>query len=636
MSTRRRSSNARPTPRHASELATHVGQVLRPPPELSVDAWCEGHVYLPPPQTQSPGFLRFDGREFLRLPLADVADTAVRDLVLCFGSQIGKTTFLMAGIAWVIACDPCGVLWVMPSIDMARSFAETRWIPMLQFSAALAAMIPVGLRRHAFKKTEQQIGGALINFVGSNSPANLASRPARRVILDEVDKFPEATDKEADAVNLAEQRTKSFANPQRIKTSTPTVREGLIWQEYLKGDQRRRFMPCPTCGKFVVFAWSKQYTVLPSLGCEAFVRWDAEARRADGSWDLDRVERSAHAECPHCGAHILDSQKTAMDRGGEWRSTAKTPAASGFRSYHLSSLYAASPQTTFGRLAVSFLQSKQSLLGLQGFINGNLAEPYEAQDTLGARTEIVSRAIAEAGVTPGKATRIMTVDCQGSAPFFWWVVREWRDGECEAIGAGSADTWGEIAAIQEKFEVLNECVAIDSGFGARSDAEVYAECVLHGRAFPCPDSLPLVIGWAPTKGFPGRKTWKDESGFARPWYTRIVDPFQGKSGAGNVRLELTGFSGDIIKDLLHGLRQKAGDFRWMVRDTVATEEYWRHLDGEVKTAVRSRVNGRVVYQWIPRGKHWPNHLLDCEVMQIVLASKLGLFQMPQSQTEQTR
>jgi phage terminase large subunit GpA-like protein len=70
----------------------------------------------------------------------------------------------------------------------------------------------------------------------------------------------------------------------------------------------------------VVLAWSKEYTVLPKTGAEAYVVWDKEAKRGDGSWDLDRVERSARFRCPHCAGDILDAHKTWMNRNGIWKS----------------------------------------------------------------------------------------------------------------------------------------------------------------------------------------------------------------------------------------------------------------------------------------------------------------------------
>lgn len=70
---------------------------------------------------------------------------------------------------------------------------------------ALAAQLPAD--RDEFKKLQQKVGQSLIHFVGSNSPGNLASRPADLVVMDEVDKFAVTTAKEANAVDLVEQRT---------------------------------------------------------------------------------------------------------------------------------------------------------------------------------------------------------------------------------------------------------------------------------------------------------------------------------------------------------------------------------------------------------------------------------------------
>lgn len=62
-------------------------------------------------------------------------------------------------------------------------------------------------------------------------------------------------------------------------------------------------------------------------------------------------------------------------------------ALPGVRSYHLSSLYSPDRKCTWGHLAVSFIEAKQSMGGLQGFINGNLAEPWEQQDVQQERPE---------------------------------------------------------------------------------------------------------------------------------------------------------------------------------------------------------------------------------------------------------
>lgn len=597
----------------------HAAPVPTDPPA----DWCRANLRFDEPGNRGP--FTTAGREYIIEPLNDWGDPETADCVEVFGSQTGKTGMLMAGAAWSVIHDPCGILWVMPSMGLAQSFSEVRWQPMLRASAPLARLIPDGSARHDFKKLQQQIGASVINFVGSNSPANLASRPARKVVLDEVDKFDDGGTGEADAVNLAEQRTKGQSYPQRRKTSTPSMVDGLIWQEFLKGDQRRYFVPCPLCGKFIVLVWSKQFTIMPPSGCDAFVVWDKEARRADGTWDFERVVKSSRAECPHCKGHIRDGHKTMMIARGEWRATAKSEL--GFRSRHLPSLYACTPETTFGKLAVKFLQAKQSLLGLQGFINGDLAEPYQSQDRQVERVELITSRL---DVTES-ATPILTVDCQSKAPHFWHVCRVWEvGGNSTAVSAGPIETWEDIRAIQQAHKVNDVAVVIDSGFGARDDAEVYRNCARFCEAMRTNAGKPELVGWMPAKGMPTRRRWKhEESGLMIPYYMRKIDPFVGTAQAGQFGMSLFEFAGDAFKDILEMLRAGRGGYKWSVVDTVATEEYWRHLDAEIKTASFNKNTGKTTYQWRPRSRHWPNHMLDCEVMQVAAATVYKLFTLPE-------
>jgi hypothetical protein len=593
------------------------------------------------------------GREYNREPINTIAEPTITDLVLVYGSQSGKTASIMALIAWVVRFMASRVLWVMPNSDGtggAKNFSVTRWQPMLLASEVIRRMLPSDKRRE-FKNAQQRINGSIIDFVGSNSPANLASNPCRVQVMDEVDKFNDGTTKEADAVELIEQRGKRFGNPKRIKTSTPTVPDGLIWREFMKGDQRRYFVPCVHCVGHIVFAWSESFTVMKKTGCEGYVHWDREAKRADGSWDYERVKASAHVKCPHCQGRINDSDKTKMVRSGEWRPT--NPGASkAFRSYHLPSLYASSPSTSFGALAVKFLEKKKSLDGLQGFINGDLAEPYQSQDRQAQRVEIITSKI---DVTAEWKSQ-MTIDCQATrnhGAWFWFVKRAWSERESVAISAGGCDTWDELRAAQGKAVAWHNagdampdtkdaarhvatpdaCVMVDSGFGARSDADVYANCARFGefmkRKHPM---LPLHIGWMPAKGFPSKKTWKDqETGAQVPFYSRSIDPFLGTTDAGKVQSTLFEFSGEYFKDLLETLRaDKEGKcgHKWSVAADVATEEYWRHMDGKIKKGRLNKFNGRTVYEWSLRGRNWPDHLDDCEIQQIALAAFLGIFKLP--------
>lgn len=614
---------------NARDVYAAINSACPDVPRQSVAEWCSHHLYFDEASYRGP--FRTDGHEYWKEVLELWNRSDVSDVVLVAGSQTRKTGTLMGGVAWCLVNDPCGFLWVLPNKELARKVSRQRFSRMLKRSKPLAPMIPKGRDRHSFATLEMLIGSSVINFVGSNSAANLASNPCRRVVLDEVDKFNEGTSKESDAVNLAEQRTKDQPSPQRWKTSTPTTEEGLIWREFLNGDRRRYFIPCPACGKHMVLAWSKQFTVLPPVGCEAYVQWDQNAKRRDGTWDLERVEKTAGVSCPHCGVVLMDSEKAGMVAKGEWRPTHQASAPS-FRSYHLSSLYATSPETTWGKLAVKFLQMKDTLQGLQGFINGDLAEPYLSQDISQDRRGLVTHNLE----VTDEWQPLLTVDCQAKSPSFWYVVRVWKGGNSRGIDAGSLDTWEEIESKQAEHKIDPAAVFIDSGYGARSDAEVYQRCAEHSDKVPFGSQLTLV-GWMPVKGQPGRKRWQDpRTKLMVPWFSKPIDPYTGTSLQGQLSLELLEYAGDAYKDILDQLRRQAGGFEWSIAGNIATDEYWRHMNGEVKTAVRNKFTGITKWQWMPRHKTWPNHLLDCEVMQVVAAHYLELFKYEEVSSDNAR
>jgi phage terminase large subunit GpA-like protein len=597
------------SPELRAEIMSEIRHFFADRPTISPSEWCVAHLTFDEPGNRAPYSLA--GREYIREPLDSFGDPEVSDGVLVLGSQAGKTGLLMGGVAYLVDNDPSRVLWVMASEHQAATFAETRWLPMLRRSPLLAEQLPKGAQRHAVKNLQQAIGASIVNFFGSNSPGNLASIPARVVVLDEVDKFSEGTTREADAVSLAEQRTKSFGNAKRYKASTPTMLEGLIWQELQKTDLRRRQLPCPSCGRFVVLAWSRAFTVFPLRGDEAFITWDQEARRPDRTWDLDRVERSARAECPHCGAHIRDSDKSRLDRAGRWVPT--QPAARGRRGWHMPSLYATSAETSFGRLALKFLQAKRSFTGLQSFINGELAEPYEDQHTRSERYEI----IVAAGAAPlaRDPLRILTVDHQLVSPFFWYIVRDWYpDGSSRRIAFGSCEEWSTLREIQVAHGVADNRVVIDHKFAT---ATVNQECLRWGQLISQgPSRPPIWVGWMPCRGFPENARWKDKKTGVPMIYSRQ------SATADDARLELPVlyFNGPAMKDILAKLRRgpdAALGLRWEIVEHPEDATYFAHLDAEYRKPITDR-RGRVTFEWTCRSRR-PNHLLDCEVEQIAAA-----------------
>ena len=170
-------------------------------------------------------------------------------------------------------------------------------------------------------------------------------------------------------------------------------------------------MPCPFCGEEQTLEWPN-------------VKWDKDARNAEGEWDNERVRKSAYYECSKCQGKITDGHKTKMLRSGKWKPTNLNPEPQ-VRSYHLSGLY--SPWETFGKLACQFLSDKKSVLGLQNFVNSVLAQPWVEIEEEGQDVKI-----SGAGYRMGEQwseceTRIISADIQEAKGFHMWVVvRGWK------------------------------------------------------------------------------------------------------------------------------------------------------------------------------------------------------------------
>jgi hypothetical protein len=455
------------------------------------------------------------------------------------------------------------------------------------------------------KILEQHFRRMSLWFVGSNSPANLASRSVSLLMLDEVDKYPDAgsSKSEAGALQLAEARVATYPNHLIIATSTPTTADSTIWAEWQKGDMRFFFVPCPHCNHKQKLIWGQ-------------VKWDEAAKVEEAVYDFKLVKSSAYYECENCKGKITDGQKTAMLRGGEWIAT-NPKGEPNRRSYHLNGLYA--PWVSFGSLAVKFLQDKYSgIIGLQDFVNRILAEPWLEHEQ--ERIEIKAGGYNMGEVRDGEKT-IMSVDVQESGGFHTWaLVRAYNgEGKSRMVWAGRLETWGDVAAKADEFEVEPRCVVIDTGDQTRLCYEWICKMGWLGLVGSDKSSFSEIVG---------------QQKIARP-FARIAngDPFSGKATGSRDgwkwRLApIWRWSNPAIKDIFANLVKSEG----FVADDAP--QVWReHIEAERKVSVKNPMTGRTRMVWKQIGKQ--NHLLDCECMNIVGAGLHKLLNItPASLTDE--
>lgn len=575
-----------------------LASIMEPRATGDVWRWLEENTYLDEKETANPGQYSTKLTPYVREPMDCYGDRSITDLTLCFGTQCAKSTILRGGQAYRLVNDPAPSLWVMPNADLAKSFAQNRWMPFVDYCLPLKAQKPTGTgSRSLYKRAEQSFTKATLRWAGSNSPANIASWPAGLLTMDEVDKFEAETDKEAGALHNAEERTKTFPYPLRVKASTPTVKSGAIWIEFLLGDQRYYNMPCPCCNDWIIF----QHTQLKWFDIET------GESKTDGEWDMRKVKKNAFYKCQKCGGKILDRHKPAMLEAGKWVPT-NLAAAEGRRSYHLNSMYAPWRGCSFGAIAVKWLQSEGNRSNRHNFINSMLALPWDESWMFDDKEITVAEYDPKHFSAGNGRTPTMFIDIQERD--FWTEIRSWdKSSESWMLWCGRVETEQELVEIQAVNQVDGRCVGVDMAHWPNRAAQMIVRNNWRGL-------------WGSDKN---QFTHTLENGnkvtmYFSPTYHR--DPYLGtvRMSETNPRARWKYWSNPSIKDMLEELRIEEPS-RYHVLSTVCPE-YPKHMNAEIRLIKEDRY-GRPVSYWKQIKK--ANHLRDCALGTLVLALINGLI-----------
>lgn len=494
-------------------------------------------------------------------------------------TQIGGTEALQNMIGYIVAQDPAPTMIVYPTDTLAKSVSENRLQPMLKATPEIAKKFDENS-----SLLELQFDGMYLSLVGSNSPSGLASKPIRFLMMDEVDKYPGASTKEADPIKLATERTKTFHNKKIYITSTPTLKTGHIWKEKESADiEKHYFVPCPHCGEYIEFKF--QHIRFPD---------------DEGMSYADRAEFATYV-CQECGCVITDNDKHNMLRLGEWRVVRHSTKYVRNVAFWINTLY--SPFIRWADIAKEFLLTKDDPEEFQNFTNSWLAEPWE--DTkLKTNAELVMERQTEvpAFVVPSWAKMLTGgVDVQETS--LYWTIRAWGDYfTSQNIAHGQALSFEEIDRIMnieymtEDGEpvVVNLCL-IDSG--DQTDM-VYDFCAFHAEY-----ALPV-------KG----------ASHAQLSHYKLSKINREGSSANGMTLVLV--DGDKYKDMIAGrMRKPNGRGSWMVYNS-CDYEYATQVTNEHKVNVKS--GGQVRQIWKPKYSHADNHYLDTEVYAMAAADIMGV------------
>lgn len=356
-------------------------RAMAPRGHLTVSQWADKERKLSSKGSAMAGDWLTDRNPPLREPMDCMsARSAVREVVLMFPIQYGKTEVAINALGYCMDRDPAPIMVCLPGEVSMNKWVAQKLNPAIEETAAMRrALTSVASRDSSNSRTFKDFAGGQLFIEHAGSPSRLKSTTVRKLIVDEVDEFANNLSGGDDPLDMLNGRTSAFPSSfQRLYISTPQIK-GLsrIEQLYNKSDQRRYHVPCPHCQEMQPLEWSG-------------LQWSPDGAQV---WYV----------CRECGAHIDEHHKTSMIAAGRW--VAGNPGVK-IRGYHINCLYYAfglGPR--WADLVEMWREAQNDPAKLKTFVNDRLAEPWEdaamravKHNTIADRAEPYRLRVAPAGV----------------------------------------------------------------------------------------------------------------------------------------------------------------------------------------------------------------------------------------------
>lgn len=597
----------------ATEIVNGARRRWAPPPRTRLSEWADAEFYLAAQSSANPGKWRTQPAQ--RDILDAMGDPAIERVSVMKSTRVGGTKMAVATMLSKVVNDPCPMMIMLPTEDGAKKWSLEELAPTIAVCPSVAALVEEAASRSSANTTLfKMFPGGAMSIVGANSPSNLRQVSRRLLICDEVDAYPQSAGTEGDPIALAEQRTADYWDRKLIFISTPLLAgTSHIERLYLEGDQRRYYVPCPTCGhmEFLTF---REHSGDEEEG-------DEPGRRGAGHfmrWPEGRPEE-AHFICRSRGCRIEEREKVEMMERGEWRAAAPFR---GHASFHIWRAYSYSPNARWGQIAAEFMKANRGgPEKLKTFVNTALAETFHERGEAPDWERIHQRRETyKIGTVPdGVIFLTAGVDVQKNRLVYdvvgWGANRESWGIECgELMGDPAGDeVWKELDGLLDQkwanasgveFGIVR--MGVDSGDQTQ---EVYNYCRRR---------------WPRVHATKGIGTASVLIGAAK-----AVDvTWRGKRMARGCLMWPIGVN--IAKGEFMGWLKMKGpaagfeDFPpgWC-HFPEFPEEYFRQITAEQLVTIKHRRTGRVTREWqIIPGRQ--NHWLDCRIIARAMAALAGL------------
>ena len=319
---------------------------LKPDTRLTVSEWADQKRILPAKATKEAGRWRTARTPYLKEIMDCLSPSSpVQQVVFMKGAQVGGTECGNNWLGYVIDHTPGPMMYVLPTLDMAKRTSKQRIAPMIDEMPDLREKVKDPRSRDSGNTllTKEFPNGVLI-FTGANSAAGLRSMPARFLFMDEVDAYDDDVDGEGSPINLAIKRTATFSRNRKIlMVSTPNLAEtSKIEAAYENSDKRRYFVSCCSCGHFQPIVWAQ---IIFDNNDPATTRF----------------------ECVKCEHKHYEKDKPKLLSKGQWQ--AEEEKSNKVAGFHLSSLYSPNGWYSWQNAVEDFLAAKSNPIQFKDWTN---------------------------------------------------------------------------------------------------------------------------------------------------------------------------------------------------------------------------------------------------------------------------
>lgn len=432
-----------------------------------------------PSDAAEPGRWRTSRAPYTKEVMDAFTQEGIHRVVVKSSSQVGKTEILLNVFGRHAHLDPCTMMMIQPTLELAQDFSKSRLSSMITDTKVLTPLFYGKGGRLKSRDATQTIlskffiGGRIV-LTGANSPANLASRPIRLLLCDEVDRFPLSAggsqSGEGDPVELAARRTTTYWNYKIGMFSTPTT-EGVsrIDVEYNQGTQEEWQHKCPNCEEYHALDYRQMQ-----------VEYD---EKTDEFGRKTFIVKSVKWQCPDCGFEFSELEI----KNAPQKYVTQNPDAvkNGVRSFWLNGF--SSPWLTWNKIMGEWLSARGNPEREQVVYNTLFGISYRLRGEYDDENVFLSRREDYDGEIPS-GVLLLTAAVDVQANRLEYEVVGWADGfERWGIAKGivrgepnQLTTWQDLDLVLDRTWRFGDGTPIkvartfvDSGYATKS---VYEYC----------------------------------------------------------------------------------------------------------------------------------------------------------------